>query len=158
MRVSRDMAELGLAIGLTVVALLALIEISTTPGPAEAGPGGLKFSSFPTFVSAGLLVLSLFYIATTLGRIRIKNRQSRPIPGDSIDSVTINLVRRAGVVVLLLAYAYLLPTVHFAILTGLFLFVLFLLFGRKNFPSAIVAAVGAAAMSFVFLGLLRMPL
>lgn len=159
---TKTMQEILVGLALTAVAVIALISINT--GSDTMFESGRRMAmtsrSFPTILASGMGLLSALFTVGAFIRLLSERRAGPPTAG----SVTQWLFGRTalityGVVALLVAYAWLLKQVHFALLTWIFLFTGFFLFGqRRLLRNAIVAGFGAAAFYGLFVFVLELPL
>lgn len=144
-----------------VVAVTAYVSLNTTTGAAfQFGEqSSMSSTTFPNFLAIGLGLLGGVFALGAARRLLAEGNagaETRAL----LSGLTGRETRIAlAIVALLLAYAFLLKKVHFALLTFVFLGAGFVLFGRRN-PRAIlaVAAAGAAGFYGLFVGILQLAL
>lgn len=122
----------------------------------ERAMGALDYQTLPKICAIGMIALSLVNISMILFKRKKEEAIVLGEPQADIKPMTNNkktiFVRTAGSLVLLVLYALLLPYIHFVVLTAVFLFVLFFLYGKtKIAPAAMVAGIGATAFWIVFI-------
>ena len=156
-----------LLIGVTVFALGlgALLYIQYGPGEAlqTSRDAQITFRSFPSVISALLMLLSGIFVAVSLvSRSRVQSESGSAVTADETGKQKgppYLALRMAGLLILLIAYAILLGAVPYYLLTAIFLFILFFIFGETNpLRNLIVAALGGAAFHGLFVMVLHLPL
>ncbi|MGD9868070.1 MAG: tripartite tricarboxylate transporter TctB family protein [Hyphomicrobiales bacterium] len=159
--------DLLLGAVLFALGLGALLYIQYGPGEAlqTSRDAQITFRSFPTVISVLLMLLAGLFTATTLftqfgAHAPEVPARSAPEPGAGGRKQPTHLaLRMLALLVLLIAYAELLSVLPYWLLTGLFLFLLFFVFGETNpLRNALVAALGAAAFHGLFVMILQLPL
>jgi len=167
--------DLLLAFGLLVVGIVALIVINaSTEETSIASAAALTYAAMPTIYAWVLIALVALFMATTLRAMWVERlavqrdeEDDTVAPGDEAqgDVETLGVRRKTillriwGTLVVLLAYVLLLEYVHFMILTALFLFVMFLVFGQRSIKKiAAVSICGGAAFYFLFIYILKTPI
>ena len=169
------MKDLLLALGLLAVGIVALVAINAPKEQSRIASGAaLTYAAMPSIYAWLLIVLVVLFIATTLRAMwaersvaQSDGRDETSAPSDEAQiDVEAQAVRRKtillrtwGTLATLLAYVLLLEYVHFMILTMLFLFVMFLVFGQRSIKKiAAVSICGGAAFYFLFIYILNMPI
>lgn len=162
-----DAKDLLLGITIFAVALGALLYIQYGPGEAlqTSRDAQITFRSFPTVISALLMLLSAIFVAVSLiAQFRARSQsQFRGVEatrsGEPSNRPRFLLLRMTSLLILLIAYAMLLGAMPYYLLTALFLFALFFIFGETNpLKNALVAAAGGAAFHALFVTILHLPL
>jgi len=175
--VIRDIQEkkkdILLALGLLAVGVVALIEINATTEQSRIVSA--QAATMPSIYAWLLIGLVGLFIGITIRDMRADrlaaqsdqeadtvSPEEEEMQGD-VEVVDIRrktiLLRTFGTLIALLAYVLLLKYVHFMILTTLFLFVMFLLFGQRSIKKiAVISICGGAAFYFLFVYLLKLPL
>ncbi len=154
---SEGRKDLLTALGLLLFAVGGFVFINPNGSGVFAGPGGMTWRTMP-FVYAGLLVVfSLIYVVQSVARIRAE------VAADAGDGPSANdkvvLVRRGATLGFLLAYVLLLRVFGFAVMTPLFLFALFRLYGRGHWRGDLgIALVGGLLLWGLFVRVLRLNL
>lgn len=159
---TKSLQEVLVGLALVAVAVIALISISAgSESTFESGrQAAMTSKTFPTILASGLGILSGLFTVGALLRLIEEWRQGVKAGVGLYQSLfnRTSLVT-VSIVVLLLAYAYLLNKVNFALLTFFFLFVGFFLFGqRRLLLNAMVSACGAAMFYGIFIFILELPL
>ena len=180
MYVIRDTQEkkkdILLALGLLAVGVVALIEINATTEQSRiVSAQALTYATMPSIYAWLLIGLVGLFIGITIRDMRADrlaaqsdqeadtvSPEEEEMQGD-VEVVDIRrktiLLRTFGTLIALLAYVLLLKYVHFMILTTLFLFVMFLLFGQRSIKKiAVISICGGAVFYFLFVYLLKLPL
>ena len=155
------LADLAMGVVLLGVGVFALVWIHTVkPLGIAASTGALDYSSFPTFCSVLLIVLSCIYILSSIpGAVASFRdfRRARPLMfswrlGD-------NGWRRIGTVILLVAYVVSMKILPFFVATTGFLSLMFVLYGQRS-PIAViaVACLGSGLLTGIFVYALKLPI
>lgn len=160
-------ADLALAVSLIVLGSFVLVDINTTEMTGHSVIGSIGFSTLPT-IYAGLIVVfaAVIGVVALAGMWRERALQ-RPSPspedtagpGKSGPSQKLVAIRTLGTIAVVGVYASLLKHVGFFVLTAVFLFIMFQLYGQRSLvQTTIVALIGAAAMHGLFITALKLPL
>ena len=166
--------DLLLALGLMAVGIVALIVINATAEEGRiASAAELTYAAMPSIYAWLLIALVALFMATTFRAMWVErqvqhNEEDKTVAprGEAQDDAKALPIRRKtillrtlGTLVMLLAYVLLLEYVHFMILTTLFLFVMFLVFGQRSIKKiAVVSICGGIAFYLLFIYALNMPI
>ncbi|MCR9121095.1 MAG: tripartite tricarboxylate transporter TctB family protein [Phyllobacteriaceae bacterium] len=143
------------------VAVVAYLNLNAATGDAFAfgAQSSMRATTFPNFLAIGLGVLGALFAMAAARRL---------VEQGNAAAAFVNLFKSVwsretaialAIIVLLIAYAFLLKKVHFGLLTFIFLAAGFVLFGRrKPVPIIIVAAAASACFYGLFVGLLQLAL
>lgn len=159
-KVSEGVKELLTAIGLLAFAIVGFVFINPNGSGIYPGAGGMTWRTLPFFYSGALTCLALLYIVQSLLQIR-RERGVEPAVLDPAAAAEARVVafRRIVTLGLLLGYAMLLRVFGFAIMTPLFLFGLFQLYGRgKPAGDAGISLIGGLALWVLFVAILKLNL
>lgn len=160
--------DVVLAVVLGCLGVGAYVSIRGTGATGLLVGQDISYATLPSIWSALLVLLALLYGATSLiDALRIRRRLYAGEAGGPEPSITLErprgdlrlVARVAGSVVLLLAYALLLETLPFALLTAVFLFAALLLYGQPFRWTTLALAVGGGAFFHgLFVIFLKLPL
>lgn len=146
--------DLILAAVLAAISVFVLVSMGGSDGTNIVSGGQVTHSTLPIVYAAILLFLTLLLAAKALLRLRQPDGSA---PAFSL--ATAVWLRIAGTLACLLAYALLLQTVPFVVLTAVFLALLFILYGhRRLLPVTLVAVIGAVALDGLFIRILHLPI
>lgn len=160
--------DMALGFCVLLFALGGFLFVNPTDAPLTEGPGGLSWRTIPYIYSGLLLLLAVLFILITYFRgpipvddggadaaIEEADNEARP----EALGIRVSTVRRAGVVIALIAYSQALSAFGFAVSTPVFLFVVLWLFGRTRIrQNLLVSIIGGLALWLLFDHLLKMPL
>jgi len=120
--------------------------------------GPLDYASVPTICAAGIVFLaSLYTIGSVIRLVRLGGLDPRRWE-KSVSSPSTATLRRLGTVVLLVAYVLVLRALPFFVATAFFLALMFVLFGQTAWRKvALVALLGSAGLTLLFVQLLKLP-
>lgn len=158
----RPLQEFLVGLALVAVSVIALVSISAGAETMfESGrQASMTSKTFPTVLALAMGVLSAIFTISAFMRLLAERREG----GAGARALAARMFGReaaiaVAVVALLLAYAWLLKEVHFALLTWVFLFIGFFVFGqRRLLLNAVVAACATAAFYGLFVFVLELPL
>ena len=162
--------DLLLGSGLLAVGVVALLAIRTPQEQTRISSGAeLTYATLPTIYAWILIALVSLYMGKTafaLWKSRLTDRRGTPggipeasTPEAAFSSQRTVILRTAVTLLILLVYVLLLDSVHFFILTVLFLSVLFFVYGQRSIPKiAAVSLVGGAVFYFLFISILKLPI
>lgn len=160
--------DTALAALLGGLGILAYVSVRGTGATGLLVGQDIGYATLPSIWSALLVLLAVLYGTTSLiDALRIRRRLQAgkadgPGPGVTLERPRADLrlvARVAGSVVLLLAYALLLETLPFALLTMAFLLVALLLYGQPFRWTTLALAVGGGAFFHgLFVVFLKLPL
>lgn len=161
-------SELVLSLILVAVGIFAIVVIQAQSTTAVNNTGATTFRTFPTVygaliivfagINAGRLVLEGLREDKAL-RAAGKKEEAAPLTEEERADRRRIALRVAGMFLLTLGFALLLKKIHFALLVFVFLFLSFLLLGRRKiWLNAVVSAVGSGLVYLIFEILLKLPL
>lgn len=156
--------ELVLSSALMILSLSAVLIINTTGQQTQvADTESLTFATMPTIYGSILLLLSAIFFLGSLRQFlsakhRIPSKTTEGAESDSPSSRTV--ITRIGLtLVILVTYVVLLEYVQFLVVTALFLFVMFWVFGQRSlWKMAAVALLGGASFYGLFIYVLDLPI
>lgn len=156
--------EILLSSALMILALAAVLVINATGQQTRvADTDSLTFATLPTIYGCLLLLLSAIFFAGSLRRFLSDKHRDHPettedAETDSPSSRTV-LTRIGLTLVVLVAYVVLLDYVQFLVVTSLFLFVMFWVFGQRSlWKMAALALLGGACFHGLFIYVLDLPI
>ena len=161
--------DLLLGSGLLAVGFVALLAIRAPQEQTRISSGAeLTYATLPTIYAWILIALVSLYMGKTAfalwksrprdGQPADQDRAKASTPEAVFSSQRTVILRTAATLLILLVYVLLLESVHFFILTVLFLAVLFFVYGQRSIPKiAAVSLVGGAVFYFLFIYLLKLP-
>ncbi|WP_373086590.1 tripartite tricarboxylate transporter TctB family protein [Sneathiella sp.] len=168
---SEHMKDAVLGTVLAIVGLFALFYIQYGPGEAiqSSRAANITFRSFPFAISALLFLISSLYVISSLlalsrSRKEVVEDQKEADadiepPADKTAAPSHSSLRILAVLAMLIGFALLLGKVPFFLLTGVFLFIAFFIFGEKRILlNALVAAIGGGLFHILFVSILNLPL
>ena len=162
--------DLMVAAVLCLLGIGAFVSINLTEASPIAETRSLTHATMPSVYALILAFLSLLYGANAAYRL-LRLRAGRP-PFEAAEQVTSQevgkgwirerwpiLFRTALTLVLLVAYVLLLKHVNFFLLTTVFLFTMFYVYGQNNYKKiAVIAVAGGACLSLLFISILKLPI
>lgn len=156
--------ELALSSALMIVALSAVLIINATGQQTQvADTESLDFATLPTIYGSILLVLSAIFFLGSLRQFlsakqRIPSEKTESAESDSPSSRLV-VTRIVLTLVILVAYVVLLEYVQFLVVTSLFLFAMFWVFGQRSlWKMAALALLGGAGFHGLFIYVLDLPI
>ena len=138
--------ELAVTGVLAAIAVTALVSISATERPAMSFQyaSGLEFGTLPKLYAGLMLLLCLINAAYALFA---RKKQTADAPA----SDKLSLMRAAATIGMLFVFVSLIGKIHFALLCAGFLFILFLIYGKRNMIQIVgISLGGAAALHGIF--------
>ena len=138
--------ELTLTGVLAAIAVTAIVSISTTERPAMSFQfaSGLEFGTLPKLYAGLMLLLCLINAAYALFA---RKKQAADVPATD----KLSPVRAAVTIVMLFAFVSLMGKIHFVFLCAGFLFILFLVYGKRNMLQVTgISLGGAVALHGIF--------
>ena len=157
---SEGKKDLVTALGLLAFAIGAFVFINADGAVVYPGPGGISWRTMPFAYAGGLCILSLIYIAQSWAKIVAERAETAEAPNPALAEEARLIARRRWVTLgLLLTYAGTLRLVGFAIVTPVFLFLLFRLYARGSWRGDLaVSFIGGLALWVLFVRILRLNL
>jgi len=156
--------ELVLSSALMIIGLAAVLAINATGQHSQvADTDSLTFATLPTIYGSLLLLLSAIFFAGSLRRYlaqrnRGHSKTTDDAESDAPSSRTV-LARISLTLVCLVAYVALLHYVQFMVVTSLFLFAMFWVYGQRSFGKmAALALLGGACFHGLFIYILDLPI
>ncbi|UCH20335.1 MAG: tripartite tricarboxylate transporter TctB family protein [Deltaproteobacteria bacterium] len=162
--------DLLLGFGLLAVGVVALLTIRIPVQQTRISSGAkLTYATLPKIYSWILILLVCLYMAKVVFAIwKDRAAEKRPIGGDepkesapeiAYSSQKVILLRTIGTVIIVLAYVLLLEHLHFFILTILFLFVLFFVYGQRSILKITAVSIcGGTVFYILFIHILKLPI
>jgi hypothetical protein len=166
---SEALKDIALAVVIFVIGLAALLQIQFGPGQAlqNSQDAQITFKSFPTAISALLMLLSGLFAATSALPL-LRSRSGSPGTGapetaasrpSDLPPPKFLLLRAVALVGLLVAFAMLIGRLPLFVLVSVFLFAAFFIFGQtRPLRMALIAIVGGVLFHLLFVVLLKLPL
>lgn len=146
--------DLALAAGFAGLALVGLFGLPPDDAYSQYAEGGVSARTWPMVAGGLLLVLTVFFAA---GAARHVMAGWRDAERDRTELTV--LAKRAATLVVLIGYVVVLPIAPFWLATPLFLFVMFAVYGERNWlVMAAVAVVGGLLLHGLFVTVLNLPL
>lgn len=165
---SKRLGELILSGFFIAIGIAAIIIIQLQTTTAVGLTGATTFKTFPTVfgamvvIFAGINAVKLIIEGMTEKRRANEaneDAEKQELTGEEKKRQRIVALRVTGMFLLTVAFALLLKQIHFALLVFVFLFLSFLLLGRRKiWANTIVSAVGSGVVYLLFAVLLNLPL
>lgn len=160
--------DIGLSVALIAVGIYASISVQSTESTGFVTNQTMDHATLPSIWGAVMAALSAVWLLQVIMELRDVNK-ALDVLGQkdhvfSIDRLFPALSRRlllrmVASVIAILAYAVMFEEAPFFLITGVFLFVMLLVFGRPlHWTTAAIAAIGCAAFHVMFVTLLQLPL
>ena len=160
--------DILLSLVLMAIGAFGFLYIQYGPGEAlqVSQEAQITFRSFPSVISLLLLLLSGMYGASSaLAAVRARRHPPRPAEGAALEKASrvvppkFLLARTVSVPVLLIGFAQSIGVAPLFVVSAIFLFIAFFVFGQTNWVRmAVVATVGGALFHGLFVLILDLPL
>lgn len=159
-------ADLFLAAVLIAIGVFILLDINATELSGHSVIESVGFSTLPMIYASLLVAFAAILGVIAVMGMRRERAGRRPAsgPAESADadeggpSQTVVLGRTAATIAAVVIYALLLEHVDFFVLTAVFLFAMFQLYGQRSLlRTSVVALIGAAALHGLFVTALKLP-
>jgi hypothetical protein len=153
--------DIIMGISLIIIGIGCFFTYNPSDARLEIGTDGMTFATYPLGIAVLLLFLSIIYLFNSLRKyVLLTQRKNERI--NFVENILENkqlYFKRFGSVILLIIYASSLGKLNFLISTGIFLFVAFYLYDRRDyFKMILISIIGSAFLYMLFVYFLKLQL